>query len=294
MEKAPSFEIVYLSENVDKRIIQEYWEVSDSGIEWSNSVEKVAECYDKKVREISDFIKKYSRFNVSCSKCGKLIGEYKLRSHFNFQDYLSQTKILCGDCHDGSNYVPLKSLTISEPPKTLSKAEKMIFAFETQQWRDLNELELEVLIKVAESTSLKEIHEKVFPIQSYNADIRKTYWNILNRLESLNLIWMERGQNNKIIQYHTHGALYKTLLESYPDLVVKRTEPIAPIAIDFTLGQNSVKTGKGPDFTGKKTLKHSIELQPDSTLECAVWFGENADELYVRISENSYFRKSES
>jgi hypothetical protein len=159
----------------------------------------------------------------------------------------------------------------------------MNIAFETKQWLDLNQPELEVLIKVAESKTRSDVYSKVFPDENLRSQYNQFYWRILNHLDDLNLIWIER-ENKSIVQFHKHGNLYQTLLKEYPDLVIPRKETKTPRKYGFSIHKNENKEGKQPDYIGEIELNFDVEFSKNTVLKCAVWHNK-IEGLYLRIKD---------
>jgi hypothetical protein len=195
-------------------------------------------------------------------------------------------KIECDKCDTIQEVKYIEKVVVKEVEIKIDKAEKMNIAFNTEQWKDLNQPELEVLIKVAESTTTKEIFGKVFPDENWKSDYNKTWWQILNRLDRKNLIWIDREENRKIIDIHKHGKLYQTLLNEYPELIIKRKETETPKKFGFTIEKNADKTGNQPDFLGKVAVNFDVNIEKNSSLTCAIWYNK-VDNLYIRIEESA-------
>lgn len=287
MIKPVNCEIVYLNGDIDKSIIEDYWAIDETLRKWKDNIDIVAKKHRISMRNLSAYVKENSRFKLYCLTCKSLIGDYKLKSELNWQDFEYDNKIECDDCahqEDKSNLGFSEKFIIQDIEIKPNKAEKMNIAFKTEQWQDLNQPELEVLIKVAESTTTKEMFSKVFPDENWKSDYNKFWWQILNRLDRINLIWIEREENRKIIDIHKHGRLYQTLLKEFPDLVFERKKIGNPKNYGFTIEKNDLKTGNQPDYLGKIDLSFDISISKEASLTCAIWYNK-MDNLYIRIEE---------
>ncbi|MFC4633479.1 hypothetical protein ACFO3O_06150 [Dokdonia ponticola] len=287
--KPPICEIVYLNEDIDKSIIKDYWAIDETSRKWRYNINVVAKKHRMSMPNVSAYAKENSRLKLYCSKCKTLIGDYKLKSEINWQDFELGDKIECDDCANQkveSNKELREKIIIKEIEIKPDIAEKMNIAFKTEQWQDLNQPELEVLIKVAESTTTKEIFSKVFPDENWKSDYNKSWWQILNRLDRMNLIWIERKENRKIIDIHKHGRLYKTLLKEFPDLVFERKKIENPKKFGFTVERNNFKSGNQPDFLGNIDVNFDVSISKKTSLTCSIWYNK-VDNLYIRIEDST-------
>ena len=282
MTRQPIFKVIYLNNDIDKKIIREYWEVDTKTIGWRNTVQKIAEWNSTSMRNVSSYTKENSRFELYCTECENLIVTCNLRSGINWFDFLSGSEIRCESCQSKPQVNIVTKTVIKEVEPVFKSAKKMNIAFKTEQWLNLNQPELEVLIKVAESKTRSEVYSKVFPDENLRSQYNLFYWRILNRLDDLNLIWIDREDDGSIIQFHTHGNLYNTLLKEYPDLVMKRKAPKLPKAFGFSLKKHDKDEDKEPDFTGQISARFDVEIKAVETFECAVWYNK-IDGIYVRI-----------
>ncbi len=284
MNRPPIFKVIYLNENIDKKIIHEYWEVDSEIIGWKNPVQKIAKLNSTSMGYVSRYTKENSRFELYCTECSNQIVKCNLRSGLNWFDFLSGNEIRCENCFSKPQVNIIHKTVVKEIEPTFKSGKKMNIAFETKQWVDLNQPELEVLIKVAECKSRSEVYSKVFPDENLRSSYNTFYWRILNRLDDLNLIWIDREEDGSIIQFHTHGNLYKTLLKDFPDLFLPRKEPNPPKAYGFSIQKNKNKEGKEPDYNGQFELKTDLEFKKGTVLKFAVWHNK-IDGLYIRIQD---------
>lgn len=284
MNRKPIFKIIYLNENIDKKIIREYWEVDSDTIGWKNPVQKIAESNGTSMRYVSSYTKENSRFELYCTECKNIIVNCNLRSGINWFDFLSGNEIRCENCASKPQVNIIHKTVIKEIEPSFKSAKKINIAFDTKQWLDLNQPELEVLIKVAECKSRTEVYSKVFPDENLRSQYNQFYWRILNHLDDLNLIWIEREDDGSIIQFHKHGKLYQTLLKEFPDLVLPRKEQHTPKKYGFSLQKNEDKKDKEPDYIGQIELKTDLEFNKDTILKFAVWHNK-IEGLYFRIED---------
>jgi len=276
-----NYEIKYLNSDVDKEIIQKYWKIDSSKIKWKYNIDEVAKMKGFKMRQLSNYIKNNSELFLKCAECNKLIGVYTQKSQIQMIEFVEKEGFICNQCYEKSNKTKIiKEYIVKEVEPKYSKEDKLNFAFKTKQWKDLNQTELEVLIKIAESTSKNEMYSKIFPNGNIN---NKFYWSILKRLENQNLIWVDR-EGKKVIYIHKHGDLYKQLLKEYPHLIIERNDIIPPKKYSFTLEKFDKKKENQPNFTGKIKLSSNIELKKNTVYDCSAWINKK-DNLYIRINE---------
>lgn len=278
----PNLEIIYLNDCVNKNIIDKYWELDEFFNRWQNDVNDIGHFFSIPKQEVSKYVKENSSLNIYCAICGKIIIQCKLRNDFNWYDYGKKNEICCESCKVPPTVI-VKNTEVRYVVSNLDKGQKMNIAIETQQWLDLNDIELEVLIKVAESKSKHEIYSKVFLDENINSESSTYFWAILERLNDMNLIWIDRDENKKITNIHKHGNLYNTLLDKYPHLIIKRTKELPAQHYGFSLEKNGVKqTPKEPDFIGYIAVNFAINIEAGTILNIAGWVNKN-DGLYIRI-----------
>ena len=168
------FELKFLNSNIDKKIIQNYWEIDENKIGWKYKIDEVAKMKGVSMKFLSQYVKQNSEFIIKCEKCSSTIGTYNLKSKVPMTDFHEEGGYFC-DNHKNpeKEFRVVEKVIIKEVEPKLNKQEKMNLAIDTEQWLDLNQTELEVLIKVAESTSKKEIFDKVFPDGNFKSEYSK-------------------------------------------------------------------------------------------------------------------------
>ena len=264
------FELKFLNSDIDEEIIRKYWAIDENKIGWKYKIDEVAGLKGISMKSLSNYVKQNSEFSIKCEKCSSTIGTYHLKSKVPMNDFDEEGGFFCELCKNQENEIKIvEKVIIREVEPKLNKQEKMKLAIDTEQWLDLNQVELEVLIKVAESTSKREILEKVFPDGDLKREYSKFYWKILKRLDKLNLIWIDREDDYSIIEIHKHGRLHNILKEKYPNLILERLEKMPPKTYRISLQKNIDKKGNQPDYIGK--VNPNIELDENIKYDCAAW-----------------------
>lgn len=242
-------------------IIQDYWKI-DEQLNYVYPANNISEKYQRTVPKITGLVREKSTLKLNCVKCNTLIGEYKKRTDFSLQDFQYLGEIICEVCLNEKREKERKKDSIENKDEIL---EAMEVAFKTEAWKRLDIIDLELLIIVAESKDKKEIYDKVFKGAKMDGEFGTRMWNRLKFLNKKKLIWIERIDNKKVVDFHIKGELVERLKADYPDLFMPtEAEKIVLENLQLTLRKNSRKrNSKQPEFSGIMSFDREILLSKD-------------------------------
>jgi len=226
-----SFEIqIETQDELKSLICQDYWHLNKSK-KYTYHVRDIAYKYKIPMLTVTEISSQNSKFITKCKYCNDFLNEYQKRSDFKLDEVIIGSLLICQKCLDEINEKEKlidKEKEIINPKKekvfdVSKKFEKMENSFLDKVWKDLNEMELETLILITESENKTEIYSKIF---YNNKEIGGSYrckiWSRVNKLERLNLIWIERNIDNKIIEFHILDKLKNELKRKYPELFITK------------------------------------------------------------------------
>lgn len=205
-------------------ICERYWDINKK-MKYTYHVRDIAIRFDISLLKVTEIASNNSALITKCGKCSKELNVYRKRKDFHPDELLSLEFFLCKVCLEEYKNQQIKKLkieseVIKKPPLTKEqKYKRMSLALERNVWKELDEPHLETLIIIAESNNKTEILSKVFyDNKEINSDFRYKIWTRINRLERIDLIWVEREEDEKIKEFHILDDLRKVLRLKYPHL----------------------------------------------------------------------------
>ncbi len=198
-----NYAIEYLSDVIDnkvKLIIDSYWKYENGNFKYE--CRELSELYEISISQIIDSVKEKSHCIVISNKCKKCrkTSTYKVKTRADFIFIINRFMNTCSDCNEWNVLIdPNQSLKVY----TLNK--KREYAIKNQIWRELKQIELDVLKSIIKYKSKYLIYRHVFKNNLYDL----TIWNIINHLEDLGLIEVIRDQNQKILKFEYLNDLKK-------------------------------------------------------------------------------------
>jgi hypothetical protein len=202
----------------------DYWNMSIN-LKFVYSVRDVASKYRLPMMQVTKTVMDNAVMVVKCIHCNEPVNQYAKRSDFHPDDFRKPEFFSCAKClrleQNRQVVCEVQRQTGEKNPATVDKKkvdEKMKIAVENRMWNNLSQIELEILIIIAESSDRREIYEKVFYGLDINSDLRRNKWNAISKIEKLHLIWLERDGGNKIIRFHILEETKGMLRLLYPDL----------------------------------------------------------------------------
>jgi len=230
------FEIqIETQDKLEFSICQDYWHFNKSE-KYTYYVREIATKYGISIINVTEIAIQNSKFISKCINCTKILNQYLKRSDFIIDEIFMNSFSICQECKSeleklkiARNESTKQQILDSKKDKPFDiekKFEKMENSFQERIWKVLNEMELETLIQIAECESKSEIYDTIF---YNNKDIGGSYrykiWSRVNKLEELNLIWVERNIDNKISEFHILDKLKNQLKLNYPELFIDDTVP---------------------------------------------------------------------
>lgn len=205
-------------------ICERYWDINKK-MKYTYHVRDIANRFDIPLLKVTDIASSNSSLTIKCRLCSDNINIYTKRKGFHPDELLSSDFFLCKNCHQQQKNRELIKSTVEKiaiqklPLNREQKYKRMNIALEKSTWKELDEPHLETLIIIAECNTKDEIYSKVFyDNKDINSDFRRKIWTRINNLEKADLIWVERGENQKIITFHILHDLRKVLKLKYPHL----------------------------------------------------------------------------
>jgi len=210
-------------------ICQYYWNITDD-MKYKYFVKEIAIKFDIPLLKVTEIVSKNSLLIIKCKSCSNIINKFKKRSDFHSDDFLKDEFFICKGCKTENNkrkeeyFTQQKEFQNSKLKKKYfidkeTKIKRMNVSFNNKVLNELSEMELETLILIAESTTKSEILNKIFYDNNLiKSDFREKVWSRINKIESLDLIWVERDVNLKIIHFHILDELKITLKTQFPEL----------------------------------------------------------------------------
>jgi hypothetical protein len=237
-----NFELRINTNNETDLLICDYYWIISKEMKYVYYVKDIANRFDIPLLEVTRRVSKNATFIVKCKKCASLINEFKKRSDFQLDEITLPQFNLCKKCfieyEIQQNHLSQTSPkpSIQNPVKSgfvkidkEKKHLKMEISLKNHSWYDLNEMELESLVIIAESLNLKEIYNKLFyNIPDITSDLRYVIWKRINKLEAMDLIWVERDENAKILNFYILEELKRILKLKYPELFLQEQPKKTP------------------------------------------------------------------
>lgn len=202
----------------------DYWHISLK-VKFVYSVRDIAYKYKLPMTQVTKTVMDNAVMIVRCIHCNAAVNQYSKRSDFHPDDFSKPEFFSCVEClrlkQNSQIISEVQQQTEGKKLATIDRKkifEKMQIAVEKRMWYNLSQIELEILIIIAESSDRKDIYEKVFYGLDINSDLRRNKWNAISKIEKLHLIWLERDGANKIIHFHILNEAQQALRLRYPEL----------------------------------------------------------------------------
>lgn len=247
--KSYTLEILETTGDLEKEIATNYWALGNG--KFLNKPTVIAERYNLSVAKLKFLIKDISsmtRIFDNCIDCN-IERSDTVDSQTSFVSTY-RIKDRCDDCtlkHD----LELKEQSINRKRiRTEIKQNNFDEAINNQNWKKLTDSEYQILNLIITHQTKSKIYSFVFKDDPLNKDI----WRLVNKLESLNLIFIERGLYDRIIDFHFDPRL-KDRINNTNSSEVKNT-------FGFSLEKKVNRTKETqPHYGGTFVLKDDVILR---------------------------------
>lgn len=285
--------VVKFKEKVDedeRSIIMDYWQY-EYPFYSTYLLDHLVSKYDLPKRRITNLVGQKSFAELFCGNCKSSMGKFRNRTELNLSRFVEAGNVYCENCIGEFINPTIKvKEVIKEIPKYY-KLESQIsdylkLGLELQKWKQLDDLELETLIKITENTSKNATLKSILPDKDWKSIYNEKYWNILNKLEELRLIYIERvsKEDRKIVNFHYHARLYEILKEENPQLFLKREnikEEFIPLKISIRKLENKTNNNQ-PDYSGVKKMNSERLFSVDRFYQFYGWLNNDNFKLGIR------------
>ena len=196
---------IFIIDNVDNNtesIIEKYWKY-DKGVFVYNNLELSKKFY-LDIPSLIQLVKKHSFCEVILEKCIKcnLEKRYTVKTRVNFEYVISSFSRTCNNCNE-------YKILLNENHKLYDVCQyNMQYAIDNKLWEELLPIEIEVLKGIIKYKRKDLIYRYVFKNDLYNTRI----WNIINHLEYLGLLTVNRNEQGRIFNFYVNQKIERILM----------------------------------------------------------------------------------
>lgn len=258
------------NDEIHEDIIRKYWRLNNS--EFVFSIEDLLKNTKLSKPKLESSVHKYSvvKFNAGLCNCGETV-IIPVRSRSEFMNYESICKlsiVVCKNCEREERYGRMR-LAITE-----------------KRWLKLRTNEIELLYKISNTSSKSEVYKYLLD-RVYSGKSKKPEWELLNKFERFELIWVEREENGtSITQIHKLPELERDLHSHFnPDFDSKKSQeyPKEPEQIKLLLKRKTGRTSpKQPEFSGCFDFIKDVTLRKGVKYSYGGWKNHDGS-LYIKI-----------
>lgn len=151
-----------------------------------------------------------------------------------------------------------------------------------QAWKKLDLDELRLLVILSKCKTKQEVVNQVFMGRLQGSKESQEIWSKINLLDEMGLIWVERTEDKKIIDYHVSGKLKEILEEEFPDFYkVDNLDYYDKLQI--MLQKTPIITSQNqPNYSGFFNLKNEVTLKADLEYSYSAWLNDDGT-IFFRI-----------
>jgi hypothetical protein len=281
------------NDEIGEELILNYWEFD--GKDFCFSVKSLAEKANLAPHKLPLLISKYSQVTIDkgMCECGKHIVEtIENRTEYKeVQKYLKPNiAIDCQECKKRADEERKTKLYELKATQYSEKFFELESALLEKRWTKLTDQEIEALYIIGRSSSKNEIFRSLFPNNTNTAESKQT-WRILNKLDRLALIWMERDYpSGPIRKIHTAPGLateiYNHLNPKTESSHSEGETNHSSEELKMSLKKNPGKTqNRHPEYSGNFTFGRDIVLKKGETYRYGGWLNDDGS-IYIRIIRN--------
>ncbi|MFW5720819.1 MAG: hypothetical protein ACOCWW_00370 [Bacteroidota bacterium] len=291
------------TEERNKEILKKYWEIDDHG-NFLNRPTDIKEQYGISIPEIRKLVKEYSyvTFDKGQCECGNpILIEVSSQQQLNeeVRDYKKYDYAYPLKCEKCLKEEELKAQQLREKEKQIEREhfnekfeeaqKKLEIAFKEERWRLLDDDEFDVLLVMARSKSKGQVFHTLFNGKDFHSPEGKEVWKMINKLDSLGLIWINRDIKGSINDFYMIDSLRQSLLEYIDEPYEPGLDPNYFVSskedtFRFFLRPNGhkIKT-KHPNYSGKFTLTKNILLEENKEYRYGGWINDDGT-IYIKIT----------
>ena len=275
--------------NIDKEkdsqtieICERYWDIDLTDFNYKFNVKSIADKFGLTAPRVSEIASFCSSLTTYCENCGNEIKTYKKRSLINFDNVVFDGKIICKKCRTSSKL----DKSVANREEILSR---LSIAVKNAEWKKLNIRELELLVIITKCKTKNDVMRLVFQGMDYKSEYSKVIWERLNLLDEMGLIWIERTEDRKIIDYHTSGELKEKLEKEFPQFYADEFVPDFE-KLQIMLQKIPLKTSHNqPDYSGFFNVKEEIMFKPNVQYSYGAWVNDDGTIFFkIEPAKNQY------
>lgn len=258
-----------------RELCEKYWEFDSLDYSFKHTVKSLAEEHRVSTRSVTEIISVTSSITFFCEICGCEIKSYTNRSSIIFENLFFKNQCICKDCKRTGKL----NRTTTNRDEMLSQLE---IAIKNQDWKKLNSRELELLAILTKCKTKQEVMHKVFQGMKFDQNYSQTLWERINLLNEMGLIWVERTESKKIIDFHTSGKLKEELEKEYPQFYLEDI-PLDSEKLQIMLQKIPLKiTQSQPDYSGSFNVKREIVFKPNVDYCYGAWLNDDGT-IFLKI-----------
>lgn len=188
---------------LEQNLIDDYWLLVKGKFKFNNA--ELAENYEFSTKDIIKIVVNKSNCKLNFGRCNKCEEAYsfKVKTKSDYFYILNRFSSRCDSCSPG--YILLNKYELSIDTYAYYTPD---YAIDNKLWEELAPIELEILKRIVKYKDKFLIYRHVFKGDVNNKEI----WNIIEHIEDLGLIWIERDNSRKIKSFEYHIKLKKLIL----------------------------------------------------------------------------------
>lgn len=261
----------------DSIICKDYWSITDD-FSFEKKVKDISDKFDIKIKDVTQLVKLSSKLIIKCESCEKILSTCLTRNDLDLYSLKKDESILCSDCEADKNKL-IEATIVQE------KIDSMNMAIDLEKWKDLEKSEIDFLIHIINSTTKKDVIHKIFKgADMLGPHAKENIWPKLNKLNELNLIWIERKENSRIVNYHTNGRLRKIIREEFPEYFnfnLPENE-YQFSAFKFSMQESLITSGNKPNYSGYFKVDREIIFEPGREYSYGGWKNDDGS-MFIKI-----------
>lgn len=240
--------------NEQKNLIEDYWKSNEHGFTYK--VKDIEIKYDISISKLKSLVAENSKFYhiYNCSVCNVEF-EYLIKNRTSLKFENSSKN--CENCEQILNEKRKEERRIyfeqkdAENKLKIEQRNKLLeIGVNNKNWLNLTEYEFEILCKIIENNNISAI-KKDIKLGYYR--LNPTFWQVLYKLEKLNLVVCDRNPNY---------VEYIHISPNISDLITKPVQFSESKILSFMLSKNvSPKSIKSPQYSNYFTIPEDVTIK---------------------------------